>query len=116
MTHPKSKKYRINQYLGKMIKERVSHRAFHPNGPQRILRLSPAVFAVMRTSPEGEQFVVTLTNVRKSRHVVKIPLREVGGHAGPWRDLLSERVFKTKQDILSIPLQPYDVVWLTPPS
>jgi glycosidase len=115
MTHPKSKKYRINKHLGKMIQTRVSHRAFHPNGPQKIFSLSPAVFAVMRTSPEGEQFVVTLTNVSKSRCMVQIPLREVGGLEGRWRDLLSEKEFKTKQDILSITLQPYDVLWLIPP-
>ena len=114
MTHPKSKKYRINKDLGKMIQARTSHRAFHPNGPQRILSLSPAVFAVMRTSPEGDRFIVTLTNVTKFRCMVRIPLRDVGGSEGPWRDLLSEKEFSTKQDVLSITLQPYDVLWLVP--
>jgi glycosidase len=116
MTHPKSKKYRINQDLGKMIQERTLHRAFHPNGPQKVLSLSPAVFAVMRTTPEWDRHVVTLTNVTKSRCRIQIPLRDVGGSEGPWRDLLSEKRFTPKNDLLSISLQQYDVLWLVPES
>jgi glycosidase len=116
MTHPKSKKYRINQDLGKMIQARTCHRAFHPNGPQKVLSLSPAVFAVMRTTPEGDRHVVTLTNVTRSRCTVQIPLRDVGGSEGSWRDLLSEKEFTPKKNRLSITLQQYDVLWLIPES
>jgi sucrose phosphorylase len=114
MTHPKSKKYRINQDLGKMIQARTKHRAFHPNGPQKILSLSPAVFAVMRTSPEGDRVVVTLTNVTKFKHRVELPIEEMNGYKGPWQDLLSQKEFSPKKERLSIPLQPYDVLWLVP--
>ncbi len=114
MTHPKSKKYRINQDLGRMIQARTKHRAFHPNGPQKILSLSPAVFAVMRTSPEGDRVVVTLTNVTKFKHRVEIPIEEMNGYKGHWQDLLSKKEFSPKKERLSIPLQPYDVLWLVP--
>jgi len=116
MTHPKSKKYRINRDLGKMIQARTKHRAFHPNSPQKILSLSPAVLAVMRTSPEGDRFILTLTNVTKFKCRIQISLGEVGGSEGLWCDLLSAKALKTKQDLLSITLQPYDVIWLTPPT
>jgi hypothetical protein len=102
--------------LGKMIHARTCHPAFHPNGPQRILFLSPKVFAVMRTSPKGDRFVVTLANVTKSRCTVRPSLGDVGGSEGPWRDLLSARVFQPKQDLLAIALQPYDVLRLVPES
>ncbi len=115
MTHPKSKKFRINKALGKMILARTAHRAFHPGGPQKILSASPAVFAVMRTSPDGDRSVVTLTNVTKSRCRIQIPLKDVGGSKGLWRDLLSEKEFRTKEEILSITMLPYDVLWLIPP-
>jgi len=115
MTHPKSKKFRINKALGKMILARTAHRAFHPGGPQKILSISPAVFAVMRTSPDGDRSVVTLTNVTKSKCRVQIPLKEVGGSKGRWRDLLSEKEFSTKEEILSITMLPYEVLWLIPP-
>ena len=115
MSHRKSKKFRINKALGKMILARTTHRVFHPGGPQKILSLSPAVFAVMRRSPEGDRLVVTLTNVTKDRCKVQIPLKDVGGFKGPWRDLLSKKEFNTKQEMLSITLQSYDVLWLIPP-
>jgi len=114
MTHPKSKKYRINQDLGKMIQARTKHRAFHPNGPQKILSLSPAVFAVMRTSPEGDRVVVTLTNVTKSKHRVELPIEEMNGYRGPWQDLFSEKKFSPKKEKPSVTLQPYEVLWLVP--
>ena len=114
MTHPKSKKYRINQDLGKMIQARTKHRAFHPNGLQKILSLSPAVFAVMRTSPEGDRVVVTLTNVTKFKRRVEILLEEMNGYKGHWEDLLSEKEFSPKKEKLSITLQPYEVLWLVP--
>jgi sucrose phosphorylase len=114
MSHPKSKKYRINKELGRMIQVRTGHRAFHPNGPQKILSLSPEVFAVTRTSPEGDQVIVTLTHVRRSRCKVEIPVQELGGYQGPWRDLLSEREFISGNERLSISLQPYEVMWLMP--
>ena len=114
MTHPKSKKYRINQDLGRMVQARTKHRAFHPNGPQKILSLSPAVFAVMRTSPEGDRVVVTLTNVTKFKHRVEIPIEEMNGYRGHWQDLLSEKKFSPKKEKLSVTLQPYEVLWLVP--
>jgi sucrose phosphorylase len=114
MNHPRSKKFRINQALGRMIQVRTAHRAFHPNGAQKVLNLSPAVFAVMRTSPEGNGSVVTLTNVTGSRCRVELPLGDVGGWEGRWQDLLSEREFGAKRDRVTIVLQPYDVLWLAP--
>ncbi|MFO7667883.1 MAG: alpha-amylase family glycosyl hydrolase [Desulfobacterales bacterium] len=114
MAHPRSKKFRINKALGKMILARTAHRTFHPNGHQKILSLSPSVFAVIRRSPEGDRLVLTLTNVTKSRCKVKIPLKEVGGFKGTWRDILSEKEINTRQDMLSVTLQSYDVLWLIP--
>jgi len=114
MTHPKSKKYRINQDLGKMIQAPTNHRAFHPSGPQKILSLSPGVFALMRTSPEGDRSVVTLTNVTKFERRAEIPLEEANRYKGHWQDLLSEKGFSPKKERLSITLQSYDVLWLVP--
>jgi hypothetical protein len=47
---------------------------------------------------------------------VGIPLKDVGGFQEPWRDLLSEKEFHPKKDLLSLSLQPYDVLWLVPES
>ena len=114
MKNPRSKKYRINRALGKMIKIRTHHPAFHPNGPQKVLNLSKEVFAVMRTSPKGDEGVLTLVSVAGSRCTAEIPVRDVGGHRDNWRDLLSEKEFGVKENVLLIPLEPYEVLWLIP--
>jgi hypothetical protein len=80
------------------------------------LKVSPEVFAVMRTSHEGDSFIVTLINVTKFKCRIQVSLRDVGGSGGLWRDLLSQKEFTPKKDILSIPLGPYEVLWLTPPT
>ncbi|MBN2031786.1 MAG: alpha-glucosidase C-terminal domain-containing protein [Deltaproteobacteria bacterium] len=116
MNHPKSKKYRINLDLGKMIKARTGHRAFHPNGSQKILFPSTAVFALMRTSPEGDRTVLTLTNVTRIKQRVEIAIEDVKRYEGPWQDLLSEKKVGPRKDKLLITLQPYEVLWLTPQS
>ncbi len=114
MRHPRSKKYRINQSLGNMVHARTHHRAFHPNGPQQILSLSPAVFAVKRISPEGDCCVIALINVSRSRQRIQIPPAEIRESGGKWRDLLSGQEYSAKEGTLKIYLQPYDVLWLYP--
>jgi len=114
MRHSKSKKYRINRDLGRMIRTRTSHRAFHPNGPQKVLSLSPSVFAVLRASPEGDPIVLTLTNVTGSGHRIEVPVAEAGGHTGRWGDLLSGKGFHAEKGRLSVPLGPYEALWLEP--
>jgi len=114
MRHPGSKKSRINASLGKMIQCRTRHRAFHPNGPQRILSLSSRVFAVLRTTPEGGDCVVALTNVSRSRCRVRLPAGELREWGEKWRDLLSGKEYRARQGSLPIVLRAYDVIWLAP--
>ena len=116
MRHPRSKKYRINQMLGKMIHVRTRNRAFHPNGPQQILSLSASVFAVKRTSPEGDRCVIALINVSQSGQRIQIPLAEMRESERIWQDTLSGRKYLVKKYMLEIVLRPYDVLWLSPSS
>ncbi len=58
--------------------------------------------------------LVTETNVTKFKHRVEIPLEEMNGYKAHWQDLLREKEFSPKKERLSIPLQPYDVLWLVP--
>jgi sucrose phosphorylase len=91
----------------------MQQRAFHPNADQRVLMISPDVFAVVRTSPEGDQHVLALTNVTDREIEIEIPLADTGVKQTDWRDLLSDRELKAEKGILSIPMQPYDILWLT---
>ncbi len=74
--------------LSQLLKTRSSSPAFHPYGIQKIIDLHPSVFAVERTSPDGNEAVLCLHNVSQR-----------------------SASFSTKNgsDII---LSPYEVLWL----
>jgi len=91
---------------------RTRERAFHPQGDQRVLMTSPHVFTVLRTSPEGDQYVLTMTNVANKACDVEVSLSDLGLDALHWHDLTGDRPVAAGSKTLAIHLQPYDVVWL----
>ena len=84
------------------------------NGEQRILMVSPGVFIVLRTSPDCEQHILTMTNVTAEVIRVSIPLSEIELEWKNWYDLVGKRGWRAKDKALMVTLQPYDVVWLIP--
>ena len=112
---PENKLYRIRE-LGGLILIRQRHRAFHPNGPQQILKLSPKVFSVFRTSPEGDEHILTLTNVANRMSDIEVPLDEVGIQDTRWYDLITEGERSAHGGKLPIRLEPYEILWLKPVS
>jgi len=80
------------------------------------LDVSPGVFAVVRVSPEGDRNVLTLTSVTTKETQIEIPLGELGTQEVTWRDLISGEEWQVQRDQLSIHLEPYEVIWLTPKS
>jgi len=111
---PLSKFSRISREFGRLIVIRTKHRAFHPSGVQRVLSISPSVFSVIRRSPEGDRFILTLTNVTSGVTHLKIPLSEIGTDETRWYDLVSGMEWMAENERLFITLQPYDVIWLEP--
>jgi sucrose phosphorylase len=93
---------------------RTRERAFHPQGDQRVAFISPQLFTVLRTSPEGDQHVLAMTNVAGAAFNVAVPLSSLGIDEPHWHDLLSGRTFTAETGSLTIDFQPYDVLWLKP--
>jgi len=112
---PDNKLYRIRE-LGGLVLIRQQHRAFHPNGPQKVLKLSPNVFTVLRTSPEGDEHILAMTNVANRVSEIQVPLDEVGIQDTGWYDLIHGREWSAEDSRLRIRLEPYDVFWLKPES
>ena len=75
---------------------------------------SPAVFTVLRTSPEGDQHVLAMTNVTNNECTIEILLSELSLEETRWYDLVNEKEWESENSTLSITLQPYDVMWLKP--
>ncbi|HUV83149.1 MAG TPA: alpha-amylase family glycosyl hydrolase [archaeon] len=116
MNDPSSKKSLINRDLGRLIGIRIKKRAFHPNGDQQILMISQSVFAVLRTSPEMDQHILTITNVTGKECRIEIPMSDIGSSESRWYDLIERKAWLAEDQKLCITLQPYDVIWLQPSS
>jgi glycosidase len=93
---------------------RSGRRAFHPRGKQKVLMFAPEVFSVLRTSPEGDQAILALTNVTGKNVTLDIPLQELGHEFAKCVDLLVEKTWAAEGSSLHIVLAPYDVLWLRP--
>ncbi len=122
---PNSKLSYIERQLGRILEIRVQHCAFHPNGEQQILMVSPDVFAVLRISPQCDEHILTLTNITNRVCQIEIPLSKLKVKetsaivcATPeetyWYDLVGGRGWRAQGQKLEVTLQPYDVVWLIP--
>ena len=85
----------------RMLAVRRRHGAFHPFGPQTILQLHPAIFAVLRASPQNDERILCLTNVSARAQTLTLP-------PGRWRDLLTPGGAASGQ----MRLPGYGVAWL----
>ncbi len=114
LADPGSKLSLMGRIGGSLYVQRTRCRAFHPNGGQKVLHLSPAVFAVARRSPDGSEHILTLTNVTDKPVRLTVPLAETGLPGGSWRDLLGRTRQQARSGILDVALEPYGIVWFTP--
>ncbi len=104
--------YKATHKFFHLLEKRICTPAFHPNGPQRILRGSQAVFCVLRESPDRRQTVLALTNVTAREQEVRIGASELGVRCRAWADLLSATRIEPDADGLVARLKPYQVLWL----
>ncbi|MFH1117448.1 MAG: alpha-amylase family glycosyl hydrolase [Pseudomonadota bacterium] len=111
---PESHVHRISRRMVKMIRARIGYRAFHPNGGQRVLRVSERVFALLRVSPDGNEKVVCLTNVTDRDLRLSVSAQTLEESAASWKDVISRRTFATESGDLKLTMKPYEVLWLTP--
>jgi sucrose phosphorylase len=96
------------------IRVRRRERAFHPRGGQRVLFLSGKLFALLRTSPEGDEHLLAVTNVTPEAVKVDVPAASLGLAGRWWMDLLSGRQWKPRRATWPLEIEPYGVVWLKP--
>lgn len=103
---------KVARRFGRLIRTRIEKRAFHPNARQRILAGNDALFAVLRSTPDGIERVLALTNVSSLEQPVSFASADLGPPASAWRDLLSARRVAARDGALSLRLEPYGVLWL----
>ncbi len=105
---------KIIRKFNALIAIRTKQRAFHPNGAQLILKIKPEIFAVLRTSPNKDQHILSLVNVTDKKHQVTIPMKTINIFKKSWYDLISQNRHTFENDNIDVELNPYDVAWLEP--
>ncbi len=111
---PNSKGSLIRKYGSRLHLIRTGHRAFHPQGQQHVFTINPDIFTVYRISPEGDRHILTMTNVTSRVCHIEVQVEDLDVGQTDWNDLMSGTIWKSENKRLSVTLQPYDVVWLTP--
>jgi sucrose phosphorylase len=114
LKEPNSKTSLIRKEASRLYLIRTGQRAFHPHGDQKVLEVSPNVFTVLRTSPEEDQHILTMTNIACRKCSIEVPLSELAVEETRWHDLIGQKEWVATNAKLSIVLQPYDIVWLKP--
>jgi sucrose phosphorylase len=88
--------------FARLLKQRISHPAFHPNGSQEIVDINPALFALWRRSPNGRASLFCLHNVSENIVVTTLP-------SGQYIELLEGDIYEEEAT-----LRPYQCLWLQP--
>ena len=73
----------------------------HPDAAQKVLSLDDKVFAVERTSTDGEQVILAASNLSSEEVDIAV--------SGPMKDLILDRKVDSKK---ALRLAPYQAVWL----
>ena len=105
---------KIIRRLNTIITIRTKQSAFHPNGAQKILKVKPEIFAVLRTSPDKDHHILSLINITDGEIQITIPMKTVQIFKQEWYDLISQDKHTFKDENISLTLKPYDIVWLEP--
>jgi glycosidase len=114
LRNPNSKISLLRSYASRINLIRTQNRAFHPRGKQKVFELSHHAFVVLRTSPEGNDHVLALTNVTGKELQLEISLKALGFDEKLWVDLIGEKHWEVVGSRLQVVLRPYDVAWLKP--
>ncbi len=98
----------------KLLSARRASPAFHPNGDQKVVMMHPGLFSIIRTSPDGQETVICIHNVKNQYLETEVNLNDLGlNRATKIKDLLSQKTIKVVNDRAAIRLAPYSVVWMT---
>jgi len=108
LDNPQSRAARVFGRYTALLKARAEQPAFHPNAPQQIIAGNPALFALLRTVPDGAEQVLCLHNITARSQTFSVDASSLARQS--WRDLLSGETFVAAPEI---PLEPYAVRWLS---
>ncbi len=108
LNDPGSRAGRVLSGYLQLLQVRGDQAAFHPNVPQQVLELHPAVLALARRPAGRSDEVIALINVASRE--IELQLDVTG--SGAWRDLLDGQAYAPQAGSLQVHLSPYQTRWL----
>lgn len=110
LTNEQSLRYRVFRRYAQLLVARSATSAFHPHGGQKVLEQGAALFALMRTSPDGSQRVLCLHNISGRTQTATINWAEgLGPSSDQGTDLITLTDYPLNERLV---LQPYQTLWL----
>ncbi len=112
LDNPNARAARVFGRYATLLKARAAQPAFHPNGDQQVIAGNPALFCLLRTSPDEQERVLCLHNISDRLEQFEVdPIRPA--LSGAWRDILTEsNEVMTIDRESGVSLLPYEVKWL----
>jgi sucrose phosphorylase len=108
---PTSRAARVFGRYAALLKARAAHSAFHPNGGQQIIAGNPALFPLLRTSPDESERVLCLHNITDQPQQFELDL-SLFVLDGNLQDVVNGELVAAKGQMLKLILAPYEVRWL----
>lgn len=113
LASPGGRSARILLAYRHLLRARAGQPAFHPEGPQAVLPLGPALFALARFSPRRSDAAVCLVNVTALPQRAHLDLHASGLQAsGVWHDLIGGQDYQPSGGHLHVELGAYQSLWL----
>ena len=112
LNNPDRTSHKVAKKFGEILVKRKKEKAFHPNADQNVIEVSDSIFALIRSSVDGMEHILTLTNVTNRYQKLEIKQEMIRIMAESWSDLLGGNTFFISNGSLSISLAPYEVSWL----
>ena len=114
LADPTSLRHRVFRRYVELLRVRRSQRAFHPNGAERIIVSNPALFSLLRTSPDDQEHVLCVHSVSDREQAFEADLAELSvTHGGVLEDLVNgTRHAVDDAGRLRLTVAPYQVLWL----
>lgn len=113
LANQESLRRRIFDRYENLIRQRISHAAFSPDGDQYVIPTHQAVFALLRVAPEGGSFVLCLHNVSREACNLVLNLTDIPlATTIELVDLVGNGVFSIQRGELYMSIEPYQTLWL----
>jgi sucrose phosphorylase len=111
LNNPTSRASQVFRRYIELLSVRAKYKAFHPNGDQQIIATHPAIFTLMRISPDGRERVLCLHNVSAQPQILTLDLKRLSMKQD-LHNLFSGQIERVEGQSMQIGLAPYEVKWL----